>query len=149
MIWETGVQSQVESYRRLKKWNLMLPCLALSIVRLGSRVKWRNPGKGVASSPTPRCSSYWKGSLGSPLTNVANLTIIVCKQMIPSLLNRIWHKITYKGWYAIKPIQLNNIYLCIFYFSVYRWWDIHSHTHTHTHICKSIYFSGLPAGTGK
>ena len=29
---------------------------------LGSRVKWSNPGKGVAPSPTPRCSSYWKGS---------------------------------------------------------------------------------------
>ena len=28
---ETGVQSQVKSYQRLKKWYLMLPCLALSI----------------------------------------------------------------------------------------------------------------------
>ena len=28
-----------------------------------SRVKWSNPGKGVAASPAPRCSSYWKGSL--------------------------------------------------------------------------------------
>ena len=28
-----------------------------------SRVKWSNPGKGVAPFPTPRCSSYWKGSL--------------------------------------------------------------------------------------
>ena len=27
------------------------------------RVKWSNPGKGVALSPTPRCCSYWKGSL--------------------------------------------------------------------------------------
>ena len=36
---ETWVQSQVESYQRLKKWYLMLPCLALSIIRYGSRVK--------------------------------------------------------------------------------------------------------------
>ena len=28
-----------------------------------SRVKWSNPGKGVAPSPTPRCSSYRKGIL--------------------------------------------------------------------------------------
>ena len=28
-----------------------------------SRVTWRNPGKGVAPSPTPRWSSYLKGSL--------------------------------------------------------------------------------------
>ena len=27
------------------------------------RVKWSNPGKGVVPSPTPRCSSYWKGNL--------------------------------------------------------------------------------------
>ena len=33
----------------------------------GSRVKWRNPGKGVAPSPTPWCSSHRKGSLGVTL----------------------------------------------------------------------------------
>ena len=41
----------------------MPPCLTLSIIRYGSRVKWSNPGKGVAPSPTPWCSSYRKGSL--------------------------------------------------------------------------------------
>ena len=41
----------------------MPPCLTLSIIRYGSRVKWSNPGKGVAPSPTPWCSSYQKGSL--------------------------------------------------------------------------------------
>ena len=39
------------------------PCLKLSDIRHVSRVKWSNPGKGVAPSPTPWCSSYWKGSL--------------------------------------------------------------------------------------
>ena len=39
------------------------PCLTLSIIRYGSRVKWRNPGKGVASSPTSWCSSYRKRCL--------------------------------------------------------------------------------------
>ena len=39
------------------------PCLTLSNIRYVSRVKWSNPGKGVAPSPTPRCSSYWKESL--------------------------------------------------------------------------------------
>ena len=37
--------------------------LTLSIIRYGSRVKWSNPGNGVAPSPTPWCSSYRKGSL--------------------------------------------------------------------------------------
>ena len=41
----------------------MPPCFTLSIIRCGSRVKWSNPGKGVAPSPTPWCSSYWKGTL--------------------------------------------------------------------------------------
>ena len=63
VAWETGVQSQVEFYQRLKKWYVMPPCLTLSIIWSGSRLKWSNPGKEAASSPTPWCSSYWKGSL--------------------------------------------------------------------------------------
>ena len=63
MIRETGVQSKIESYQRLEKWYLMPPCLALSIIRYGSRVKWVNPGKGEAPSRRPWRSSYWKGSL--------------------------------------------------------------------------------------
>ena len=46
-----------------KKWYLMLSCSTLNIIGYVSRVKWSNPGKGVAPSPTPRCSSYRKGSL--------------------------------------------------------------------------------------
>ena len=63
MARRTWVQSQVKSYQRLKKWYLMLPCLILSVIRYGSRVKWSNPEKGVAPSPTHWCSSYRKGSL--------------------------------------------------------------------------------------
>ena len=62
MAWETGVQSQVKSDQRLKKWYLMPSCLTLSITRYRSRVKWSHTGKGVPS-PTPWCSSYWKGSV--------------------------------------------------------------------------------------
>ena len=53
----------IASYQRLLKWYLIPPCLTLSNIRYVSRVKWSNPGKGVALSPTPRCSSYWKRSL--------------------------------------------------------------------------------------
>ena len=42
---------------------MISPCLTLSNIRYVSRVNWSNQGKGVAPSPTPRCSSYWKGSL--------------------------------------------------------------------------------------
>ena len=62
LIRETWVQSQVASHQTLLKWHLP-PCLKLSNIRYVSRLKLSNPGKGVRPSPTPRCSSYWKGSL--------------------------------------------------------------------------------------
>ena len=63
IVRETWVQSQVASYQRFLKWYLIPPCLTLSNIRYISSVKWSNPGKGVAPSPTPRCCSYLKGSL--------------------------------------------------------------------------------------
>ena len=57
---------------KTQKWYLMLPCLTLSIIRFGSRVKRSNPRKEIATSPTPWCSSYRKGAFGSPSTMVAN-----------------------------------------------------------------------------
>ena len=58
MVQETWVQSQVESYQRLKKWYMMPPCLTLSIIRYRSRVKWVNPEKGVGPSLTLRCKVW-------------------------------------------------------------------------------------------
>ena len=46
-----------------KKWYSMPLCLILRIIKYRSRVMWVNPGKGVAPSPIPQCSSYQKGSL--------------------------------------------------------------------------------------
>ena len=73
---ETWVQSQVESYQRLKKWYLMPP---LSIIRYGSRVKWSNPGKGVVPSSTPWCSSYRKGNLRVTLDYCRQLYLLIEK----------------------------------------------------------------------
>ena len=47
----------------LLKLYLISLCFTLSIIRYLSRVKKSNPVKGVVSSSTPWCSSYWKGSL--------------------------------------------------------------------------------------
>ena len=47
---------------KTQKWYLISPCLTLGIIRYVSRVKWSNPRKGVVPFPTPRCTSYWKGS---------------------------------------------------------------------------------------
>ena len=70
MAWETWVQSQVESYQRLIKWYLMPPCLTLSIIRYGSRVKWSNPlHLGVVAIE--------KGAFKSPSTMVINFTYYI------------------------------------------------------------------------
>ena len=77
MAWETRVQSQVQSYQRLKKGYLMPPCLTLRIIRYGSRVKWGNPRKGVAYSPTSYCWRNWKGSLWVTLSYGCQLYIYI------------------------------------------------------------------------
>ena len=77
MAWETEVKSQIESYQRLKRWYLRLPCVTLSIIRWLSRVKWSNPGKGVVLSHIPWCSSYWKGVFGLPSTIIAHFTLYI------------------------------------------------------------------------
>ena len=63
MVQENWVQSQVTSYQRDLKWYLISSCLTFSSIRYVSRVKWTNPGKGVAPSSTLWCWSYWKGKL--------------------------------------------------------------------------------------
>ena len=73
---------------KTQKWYWIPPCLTLSIIRSGSKVKWSNPGNGVVPSSTPWSGSYWKGAFGSPLTKVANFTFY--------LLSIKWVK--NKGW---------------------------------------------------
>ena len=48
---------------KIQKMVLMPPCLTLSIIRYGSRVKWYNPKKVVAPFPTLQYSSCLNGSL--------------------------------------------------------------------------------------
>ena len=53
------------------------PCLTLSNIRYISRVKWCNPGKGVAPSLHLGLVAIEKGAFWSSLTMVANFTMIV------------------------------------------------------------------------
>ena len=46
----------------IPKTSKMVLDTSLLNIRYVSRVKWSNPGKGVAPSPIRWCSSYWKGS---------------------------------------------------------------------------------------
>ena len=109
---DTGVQSQVESYQRLKKWYLIPSCLTLRIIRYVSRVKWSNPGKGVAPFLTPRCSSYWKGSFRVTLNYGHQLYFILhvrTKSLDPQihLFFYFWKK---KDYFSKK-----NFFFCIFF----------------------------------
>ena len=71
------VQSQVDSYQRLKKWYLMAPYLTFSIIRYGSRVKWSNLGNGVVLSLLHlSVVAVEKGAFGSPSTMVTNFTLL-------------------------------------------------------------------------
>ena len=63
MVQETRVQSQVKSYQRLKKMVLDTALLNTQHYKVSIKGKMEHPGNGVAPSPTPQCSSYWKGSL--------------------------------------------------------------------------------------
>ena len=78
MARETEVHSQVKSYWRLKKWYLIPPCLILSIIRYGPRVKWYNLRKGVSPSHTPLSSSQWKGNIGLALVSGHQLYLLIC-----------------------------------------------------------------------
>ena len=89
IVRETRVQSLVDSYQRLQKWYLMPPCLTLSIIRYGSRVKQSHSGKGLASTPTPWWCSDWKGRL--------KITLDCGRQIYYLVQSVIWW--LYHSWY--------------------------------------------------
>ena len=103
MVRETWVQFQIESYQRLKKWYLMPLSLTPSIIRYGSRVKWSNPGNGVAPSPTPWCSGYWQRCLWVALDWGRS------RQLIDSKLEKLY---LFWPWdYSKKKKLLIKIYI--------------------------------------
>ena len=63
--------------QRLKKGYLMPPCLALSTIRYGSRVKWSNQWNRVEPSLHLSIVAIKKGAFGSPSTKVANFTYLL------------------------------------------------------------------------
>ena len=63
MAREIWVQSQVESYQRLKKMVLDASLLNTQHYKVRIKGKVEQSREGVAPSPTPWCSSYRKGSL--------------------------------------------------------------------------------------
>ena len=64
----------------------MPPCLTLSIIRLGSRVKWSNPKNIVA----PGVVAIEKGAFESPMTKVANFTYLSNLTTVS-----VWHEVNF------------------------------------------------------
>ena len=99
---------------------LMSPCFTHSIIRYRSRVKLINPGKGVAPSLTPRCSSYWKESLRvtldydyQPLTfyipsiNNSDLRLKIYKFSHSKIILNIWDLFDPGTLKRVLPLQIN------------------------------------------
>ena len=87
------------------------PCLTLSNIRYISRVKWGNPGKRVPPSPTPRCSSYWKGAFWSHSATVANFTTYTYSGWN-------WHQALYLANFSHLHLSFYIIYIYIYIYIV-------------------------------
>ena len=82
------VQSQVESYQRLKKMVLDASLLNTQHYKVRIKGKVEQSREGVAPSPTHWCSSYRKGSLRVTLDYGRQLIYIYC---YVSSLNSVWY----------------------------------------------------------
>ena len=110
---------------KTQKWYLIAPCLALSIIRYGSRVKGSNSGKGVAPFPTPRWSSYWKGSLWVTLNSNHKIFILLLNGQEIFSFFRFEH---FKGIILIWILPRCNIFSGFWLHS-----NIHTYIHTYIH----------------
>ena len=68
---------KTQKKKKKKNWYLMPPCLTLSIIRQGSRVKWSNPGNGVAPPLHLSVVAIEKGAFRSPSSKVTNFTYLL------------------------------------------------------------------------
>ena len=106
----TGIQSQLESYQRPPKWYLMPPCLTYSIIRYGLRVSGAIQGKGVASSATPRCSNYWKGSLRVALNDGRLTYLSICIRHRSVNISQNFYNLWIKRFSHIRKRDAQSFY---------------------------------------
>ena len=98
----------------------MPPCLTLSIIRYESRVKWSNPGKWVAPSPTLQCISYWKRDpSGHPRLQSPTLLRIMCEYFFYFKTSIAWNLVClmvlfFKSEYRILAFITSVIFFLSF-----------------------------------
>ena len=138
MVRETWVQSQIASYQRLLKWYVIPLCLTLSNIRYVSSVKWSNTGKWVALSPTPLCSSYWKGSLLVTLDYRRQLYFFTINYDNEFTLWYLWVNKNILGkYYSFKKQFLKQI------IGIQLWFQVFIPNTNNLHIYDLIYFEKL------
>ena len=71
-----GVQSQVKSHQRLKKWYLIPPCLTLSIIKVYIKGKVEQSREKNCALTYTSAVANEKGALRLPSTTVANFTTL-------------------------------------------------------------------------
>ena len=115
----------------------MPPCLTLSIIRYGSRVKWSNPGKGVATSPTLQCSKLSKRE-PSGYPRLWSPTLLTYYAKTASLKPEV-KVINFKGkrfnlFQILVRLCLQGIeYIHVSVLLRKLHTHMHRHAHTHTH----------------
>ena len=116
---------QVTSYQRLLEWYLIPPGLTLTNIRYVSRGKWSNPGKGVVPSPTPWCSSYWKGSLLVTLDYSRQLSYLLI-YIYTYKYSYIWLVVSSYGIsILLSCLMPNPLYIYIYiYIYIYDLWTV-------------------------
>ena len=124
IAWETGVQSQVKSYQRLKIWYLMPSYLTFSIISCGWRVSGAIQGKKKCFSLQPSVIAIEKETFRLPSTMVnQQLCVCVCvKHMFKYIIRQIqlnfnWRKFAFS----------QNVLLILPTFSLVLLWKLLLH----------------------
>ena len=108
MVWETGVQSQVESYQRLKK--MVLDAALLSTQHYKVRIKGKMEQSWGWNSALPLhfgVVAIEKGAFGSPSTKVANFTFLSKKKKKISMQVKV-HFLEREKWNWLYPGKVIN-----------------------------------------
>ena len=132
MARESRVQSQIESYQRLKNGT----CLARSIIKLGSRLKQSNLGKGVAPSLHLGVVVIEKGAFGSTSTKVTNFTYIYTHMSCSESSKPYPEKSVFTDFLLLLPIYYSCVCTCIY---IYIYIYIYMCVCVCVCVCVSIY----------
>ena len=101
-LYKWGFNSRSSHTKNSKNSTLPLG-VTLSIIRYVSRVKWSNQGKGVAPFPTPRCFTYFKGSL-----RVRSLTLFITYLYIKTVYIYIYVCVCVCVYYIVRVLVVTK-----------------------------------------